>query len=138
MSLAIDDRTVVGVFALDQWVEIVPNSIRMDAYEFMYFDAIVPFGEEAEHEKALDCYAMGDMYEHRKLSEEKKEFRAKINCSPNSDITFFDPNPYTGFEFKCAKTGDEIAFPITEIKAFRFKRELDTNLYPKDTSKGMQ
>tara|TARA_Y100001963_G_scaffold93199_1_gene128311 strand:+ start:975 stop:1376 length:402 start_codon:yes stop_codon:yes gene_type:complete len=131
MSLSIDDRIVVGVFALNQWFEIVPNSIRIDAYEFMYFDNNVPFGEESGYEKSLRCFLMGDIYEERQLNETREAFRAEINLSPNTDITFSSPSPYAGFEFKCAKTGDSIAFPLTEIKAFRYKRELNTHLYPR-------
>ena len=63
MSLFIDDRTVIGVFALNQWFEIVPNSIRMDAYEFAYYQANVPFGDEDKYEKSLECYPLADMYQ---------------------------------------------------------------------------
>ena len=124
MSLSIDDRTVVGVFDLNQWFEIFPNSIRVDAYEFMYFDDVIPFGEELQNQTCLKCYFMGDMYEKRQESEESKKVRIRLNSS--NDITFLSPDPYAGFEFKCSKTGDTIAFPITEIKAFKYKPELNT------------
>jgi hypothetical protein len=124
MSLFIDDRTVIGVFALGQWFEIVPNSIRMDAYEFAYYQAIVPFGEEDKHEKDLECYPLADMYP------KQRETTGYGRC-PNGTITFHKPTHSTGFEFECAKTKDKICFPITEIKAFRYRRELNTHLYPR-------
>jgi len=128
MSLHIDDRTVIGVFALGQWFEIVPNSIRMDAYEFAYYQAIVPFGEEDKHEKSLEVYPMGDMYRNT----EKKSIYSEINSNSNTYARFLQPSSHTGFEFECADTKDKICFPLTEIKAFRYKPELNTNLYPKD------
>ena len=114
MSLFIDDRTVIGVFALNQWFEIVPNSIRLDAYEFAYWQANVPFGEEIKFEKSLTCYPMSEIYPEQKLTERYGE-----TCLEK-------PTHSTGFEFKCARTNDRICFPITEIKAFRYKPELKT------------
>ena len=90
----------------------------------MYFDDVIPFGEELENQSVLKCYFMGDMYEKRQESEESKKVRIRLNSS--NDITFLSPDPYAGFEFKCSKTGDTIAFPITEIKAFKYKPELNT------------
>ena len=130
MSLFIDDRTVIGVYALNQWFEIVPNSIRMDAYEFAYYQANVPFGKEDGYDKSLESYQMGDMYENTK----RRPIYSELNSNPNCDITFIQPDSHTGFEFKCAKTNDRICFPITEIKAFRYKPELNTNLYPEMNS----
>ena len=127
MSLFIDDRTVTGVFALGQWFEIVPNSICIDAYEFGYYNANVPFGEEREYEKALNCIVMGEMYK----KQEGPVILSKLNASPDIDITFQTPSPSMGFAFQCAETLDTIAFPIIEIKAFRYKQELNTDLYPK-------
>tara|TARA_Y100001963_G_C6606588_1_gene365039 strand:- start:305 stop:691 length:387 start_codon:yes stop_codon:yes gene_type:complete len=124
MSLFIDDRTVIGVFALNQWFDIVPNSIRMDAYEFAYYQANVPFGDEDKYEKSLECYPMADMYPLQ------RETTGYGKCDSGT-IHFHKPTHSTGFEFKCAKTNDRICFPITEIKAFRYKPELNTNLYPK-------
>ena len=127
MSLCIDDRIVTGVYALNQWFDVLPGSISIDAYEFSYYQEHVPFGQEDFYSKLQDVYPLGDMY--KDLTKGKMGTGAYGRCD-NGCITFCPPSPYDGFSFKSKLTNETIAFPITEIKAFKY----DTTLYESNKS----
>jgi hypothetical protein len=114
MSLLIDSRFITGIYALDQWFKVVPDSVEVDAYEFINWDD--RFGDRpAKWDDRGTTYQMGSSYPEREGP----------NCGTygeNSRLSWANPAGSSGITFTDADTGERVSFSLLEVKAFREKR----------------
>jgi hypothetical protein len=113
MSLSIDSRFITGIYALGQWFNVKPNSVGVDAYEFI--DWQESFGpDESTFDQPGTCFQMGDFYPEPK--------NGCGSYGPHSRLTFASPAGHHGITFIDAKTGDHVSFSLCEIRAFKERR----------------
>ena len=119
MSLHIDSRFITGIYALGQWFNVKPNSVDVDAYEFVNWD------ERFEPDQSIfnqpgTSYQMGDLYPE-----------SRNGCGdygPHSRLRFAScASGYHGITFIDAKTGDCISFSLAEVRAFKERRQPPLN-----------
>ena len=95
MSLAINSERITGIYAHDQWFEVLQGSVFFDAYELV-----------DEHNETI--YGMGTYLIDN----------GKVTAFPNSRLTFVNPSPSTGIQFIEKNTKAVISFALVEVKAF--------------------
>lgn len=123
MSLSIDSRKIVGVYALGQWFNIRPDTFVHDAFELVCWEECVPFGNEAcnpirrsgARQPHSICFFMGALYPD-------KESPANADFG-SGKMKFANPSGYTGVQFIDADTGLCVSMSLMEIKAFREETE---------------
>lgn len=113
MSLNIDSRFITGIYALGQWFNVKPNSVGVDAYEFVDWDERFE-ADESIFDQPGTCYRMGDLYPERKKA---------ANYGPHSRLSFVSPGGGDGITFVDAKTGDRVSFSLREVRAFKEHRQ---------------
>jgi hypothetical protein len=114
MSLSIDSRFITGIYALGQWFNVVPDSVDVDAYEFINWHE--RFGlRPASVDDSGTSYQMGSTYPDR-------EGRSVGNYGENCRIIWANPSGSSGITFIDADTGERVSFSLLEVKAFREKR----------------
>ena len=115
MSLSIDSRFITGIYALGQWFDVKPDSVDVDAYEFVNWDD--RFGpEESTFDQSGTSYQMGDLY---------PELRNGCgDYGPHSRLRFASgASGHCGITFIDAKTGVRISFSLAEVRAFKERRQ---------------
>lgn len=120
MSLFIDSRKIVGVYALGQWFNIKPDTFVHDSFELICWEEDVPFGNEESNPIKLSgprqphstCFAMGALY----ADKGRPAFAGDIG---NSRMKFAVPSGYNGVQFIDADSGLHVSMSLMEIKAFR-------------------
>jgi hypothetical protein len=95
MSLAIKPERITGIYAHDQWFEVLHGSVCIDAYELLC--------EEDE-----DSYQMGTYLADK----------GKIITCPGLNHRSIYPSPSTGIQFIEKNTKAVISFALIEVKAF--------------------
>ena len=130
MSLAIDTRRISGVFALNQWFEVSPNTFCLDAFELWDIEEDCPFGNEQDNRSQRDrdlddrdgyhprqphtaYYEMGRLYEGA-----EPEFQARMLGDTNR-VRMLTPSGSTGVRFIDSTTDEEVFFSLMECKGFR-------------------
>jgi hypothetical protein len=111
MSLNIDSRFITGIYALGQWFNVKPNSVGVDAYEFVDWDERFE-ADESIFDQPGTSYQMGDVYPESR--------NGCGNYGPHSRLTYASgASGHHGITFIDAKTGDRISFSLAEVRAFR-------------------
>jgi hypothetical protein len=96
MSLSIDPGNITAIYAHNQWFDVKPGTVDIDAYELY----------DREYETS---YSMGNY-----LDAEYSSSR-----SPNSKFIAVCPDGCTGIQFVEQKTGARISFALIEVRAFK-------------------
>lgn len=129
MSLFIDSRKIIGVYALGQWFNIKPDTFAHDSYELICWQEDVPFGNELNNKYSPDdldrqphsiCFAMGDLYEHI-------EPTGLTGYQGDGRMSYKTPRGCDGITFIDADTGNKISMSLIEIKAFKEQSEEETS-----------
>jgi hypothetical protein len=127
MSLAIETRAVVGIYALGQWFKVKPFTIGIDAYELCYADPGLAFSE-------TKFGTRGNKYKtYIQLSDLYRDFEWRpLALFPQhpDEASFKNPSPSEGISAVLdngAEPEERIAFSILEVKAFKY-------LYNQDAS----
>lgn len=123
MSLFIDSRKIVGVYALGQWFNVKPDTFAHDSFELICWEEEVPFGNESNNpsrpsdhprEPHSVAFQMGAIYKGAGI-----EPPASQGYIGNSRMAFANPSGSTGVTFVDADTGLTTSMSLLEIKAFR-------------------
>lgn len=123
MSLFIDSRKIVGVYALGQWFNVKPGTFAHDAFELVCWEEEVPFGNESNNpyrpgdlprQPHSVAFQMGAIYKGKGV-----EPPASDGYIGNSRMGFSNPSGSTGITFIDADTGLRTSMSLLEIKAFR-------------------
>ena len=127
MSLAIETRAVIGIYALGQWFKVKPFTIGIDAYELCYADPGLAFSE-------TQFGTRGNKYKtYIQLSDLYRDFEWRpLGLPPQhpDEASFKNPSPSEGISAVLdngAEPEERIAFSILEVKAFKY-------LYNQDAS----
>ena len=127
MSLAIETRAVIGIYALGQWFKVKPFTICIDAYELCYVDSGLAFSETqfgTRENKYRTYIQLSDLY---------RDFEWRpLELPPQhpDEASFKNPSPSEGISAVLdngAEPEERIAFSILEVKAFKY-------LYNQDAS----
>ena len=128
MSLSIETRAIVGIYALGQWFKVKPFTVYIDAYELCSTDPGMAFSETKFGTRGNKCNTyiqLGDLYREFK--------RNPIKMPPKQhydEASFENPSPYQGISAVLdngAEPEERIAFSLLEVKAFKY-------LYRQDAS----
>jgi len=129
MSLAIETRAVVGIYALGQWFKVKPFTIDIDAYELCFADPGMAFSET---EFGTD----GNRYNtYIQLSYLYPDFEwtppVTLGVTQHHDEARFEnPSPSQGISAVLdngAEPEERIAFSLIEVKAFKYLRRQDAS-----------
>ena len=123
MSLAIDTRTIVGIYALNQWFKVKPFSVWIDAYELNHVDTSLTF-------KETEFGTPGNKYNtYIQLSYLYPDFEwtppanfATQYPQYGDEASFENPSPSQGVGAMLdngAEIEEEIYFSLLEVKAFK-------------------
>jgi hypothetical protein len=121
MSLFIDSRKIVGIYALGQWFNVKPNTLVSDAFELVVWEEDVPFGNEMDsrdpksslpHEPHSTCYQLGASYHQV----EPDPLGGQI---PYSNMKCRNPSGSTGISFVDADTALRVSMSLLEVKAYK-------------------
>ena len=119
MSLDIDTRTIVGIYALNQWFKVKPFSVWIDAYDLCEVSPNLSFSET---EMGLPGHGQITVYS---LSELYRDFEYKpstINRRTEDEAWFENPSASCGISGildNDSKIQEEIYFSLLEVKAFK-------------------
>ena len=120
MSLSIDTRAIVGIYALGQWFKVKPFTVYIDAYELCSTDPGLAFSETKLGErgnKYKTYIQLGDLY---------RDFEWRpLELPPQhpDEASFKNPSPSEGISAVLdngAEPEERIAFSILEVKAFKY------------------
>ena len=119
MSLDIDTRTIVGIYALNQWFKVKPFSVWIDAYDLCEVSPHLTFEEtelgELGHGQ-ITVYSLSELY---------RDFEYKpstIQRRTEDEARFDNPSASCGI---CgildndSTIQEEIYFSLLEVKAFK-------------------
>ena len=128
MSLAIETRAVVGIYALGQWFKVKPFTIDIDAYELCFADPGLAFSE-------TEFGTNGNRYNtYIQLSYLYPDFEwtppERAGTKHYDEASFENPSPGQGISAVLdngAEPEERIAFSLLEVKAFKY-------LYRQDAS----
>ena len=120
MSLAIDSRTIVGIYALNQWFKVKPFSVWIDAYELNHVSNSLDFEE-------TKFGTPGNKYNtYIQLSYLYPDFEwtppFEFTSQYGDEASFENPSPTQGVGAildNGAEIEEEIYFSLLEVKAFK-------------------
>ena len=122
MSLAIDSRTIVGIYALNQWFKVKPFSVWIDAYELNHVCNSLNF-EETKFGTSGNKY---NTYIQLSYLYPDFEWTPPANLSTQylngDEASFENPSPSQGVGATLdngAEIEEEIYFSLLEVKAFK-------------------
>tara|TARA_R100001460_G_C3517736_1_gene172224 strand:- start:500 stop:910 length:411 start_codon:yes stop_codon:yes gene_type:complete len=120
MSLAIDSRTIVGIYALNQWFKVKPFSVWIDAYELNHVDTSLTF-EETKFGTSGNKY---NTYIQLSYLYPDFEWTPTTNFSTQygDEASFENPSANQGVGAildNGAEIEEAIYFCILEVKAFK-------------------
>jgi len=120
MSLAIETRAVVGIYALGQWFKVKPFTIDIDAYELCFADSGLAFSETefgTDGNRYNTYIQLGDLYRDFEWSP------LKMPPQHPDEASFKNPSPFEGISAVLdngAEPEERIAFSLLEVKAFKY------------------
>ena len=130
MSLNIDTRTIVGIYALNQWFDVKPFSVWIEAYDLCDVNPHLTFKETEmglPGHGEVTVYNMGELYRDFKdrpcMIERRSEDEARFeNPSSSHGITAILENDSD------TQINERIYFSLLEVKAFKCISEEDANI----------
>lgn len=124
MSLNIDSRHITGIYALGQWFNVRPNTVDVDAYEFINWE------EDLEPDERPDAWnSQATVYQMGGYVPEPSSLEpTRGDYGPNSRKTWAIPRGGDGIRFIDADTGERVSFSLVEVRAFRERRPGDPQL----------
>jgi len=123
MSLNIDSRYITGIYALGQWFNVKPNSVDVDAYEFINWEDDLEPGQRRDWDIQGTCYQMGSIYPDR-------EGPSCGMFGERSRLSWANPCGHHGITFLDADTGERVSFSLAEVRAFRERQLGEKDMPP--------
>tara|TARA_R100000278_G_C5361677_1_gene125622 strand:+ start:43 stop:459 length:417 start_codon:yes stop_codon:yes gene_type:complete len=119
MSLDIDTRTIVGIYALNQWFKVKPFSVWIDAYDLCEVSPNLSFSET---EMGLPGHGQITVYNMSELYRDFKDRPCMIERRSEDEARFEHPSSshgISGILDNDSKIQEEIYFSLLEVKAFK-------------------
>ena len=130
MSLDIDTRTIVGIYALNQWFDVKPFSVWIDAYDLCEVSPHLTFEETELGEPGhgqITVYNLSELYRDFKgkpyMSVRRSEDEARFeNPTSSHGISAILENDWD------TQRNERIFFSLLEVKAFKCISQEEANL----------